>query len=171
MIYYQNEWKFREKTASNFEGYMFATTDRHIERHTQKSLDHMQIGIFGPEGCDFLKCVPDQKQRRMHLTEFNQKMRDHGVDPMQKANKLRMCYLVLDEFTEITKPSAALEDFCVKKNKVAVMVLHYEQRYADNDQYNVPHVHVIYDSKAKLPKQELIEFLTTEYTGLFSPVP
>ncbi len=49
--------------------------------------------------------------------------------------------------------------------------LHYEQKYADNDQYNLPHVHVIYDSKEKLPKQELIEFLTTEYPGLFAPLP
>ncbi len=149
MIRYHMEEEMSSNSASNFEGYMFATVGRHIERHTKRGLDLMKIGIFGPDRDAYFNEMPDQKQRKKLLTQFNKKMKDHGIDPMKEAKKLKMGFMYVDDLSDVKKLMDVLYSFCMEKNRVAAAVFHCEQKYPDSNKYSLPHIHYIYDEKEK----------------------
>lgn len=131
-------------SITNFEAYMFATTDKHISKHFD--FDEEIVIVNGNRSIQTIK-MNELSDRKSAITLFN-KLAKAKIPSIPKPNGLACICIDFvnkhdcddDEFNE---PYAEIKDAFIKfmqdNDRVAVMVQHFYQ----NERY--PHVHILHE--------------------------
>ena len=133
-------------TITNFEAYMFITTDKHIVKHTDFNEEIVIV-----DGSRSYKII-DMNQltdRKSALSLFNQLAKAQGID-IPKPSQLSC--VVIDfacdddcEYSDFDNVYDKVKNefirFMTDNNRVGVMVQHFYQ----NERY--PHVHMLYQRR------------------------
>ncbi len=165
MIIYADELQFKTKSITGFEAYVFTTTEKHMSRFSEEGLKEMSICLFSGNGHQNFKKISDVSKRSALVKEFNTRLKDQGINVLSDSDKLRMIYIYLEGEKDYYLLMKHIGDFCEKKNRNAVMSLHYEQLNPNGTDYNPPHVHIIYNNKEE---QELINYLLKQDIEIIS---
>lgn len=133
-------------TITAFESYMFATTDRHMEKHT--AFDGEIVIVDGNRSVHTVR-MDELSERKKALTQFNKYAKDKIPDiPKPTGLSCAMIDFISDgpcSDEEFGMPYEAVKkhfaEFMAKTDRVAVMVQHFHQdgRY--------PHLHILYQRR------------------------
>lgn len=129
---------------TNFESYMFATTEKFIKEHT--CFDE-EIVIIDDTNAVHTISMTDLRDRKTALTHFNSLAKSR-IPSIPKPDGLSCCMVDIIDDTgrylenEVQDGYKVLKDMFIKwmtaNNRVAVMVQHFYQGR------RVPHVHILY---------------------------
>lgn len=149
-------------SITNFEGYMFATIDKHIEEHT--SFDEELVIANGNKRYETVSML-ELSDRKNSLTKFNKMMKEIGYSIKANSYSCVMIDFFLEEedwdMELFDESYQELKDLFLKwtkeNNRIGVMVQHFYQglRY--------PHVHILIQKLPRSRKKD--EFQT--YVGQY----
>ena len=137
---------------TNFEAYMFSSKPKFTERHV--SFDNFTV-VMSDGDTDhwyYDDAVQTEAQRAKLLTEFNNILKNSGVDPAKNASKVSvaLCYFEEESRNEswYNDGFQAYAEMCIdfsnKHNVPMLVVTHPEQKAKGLRDMMAPHAHVLY---------------------------